>query len=100
MKEEFENNPLLPRITFFGVEATESGRMTKANVTKTMEEINKQMDEEMNKELEQQGHGNSASKSSMYNHDYRDPFFVATFGDYFSNMGRTRSPRRRLGIRR
>lgn len=101
MKEELENNPLLPRITFFGVEATEAGRMTKANVTMTMEEINKQMDEELNKESEQQGHGNSASKSSrMYNHNNRDPFFVATFGDYFSNMGRTRSPRRRLGIRR
>ncbi|KAL2922076.1 EF-hand calcium-binding domain-containing protein 12 [Bienertia sinuspersici] len=100
-KQEVEDNPLLPRITLFGVPANDLGRMTKTNVKKTMEEVNKQMDEEISKELEQQAHVNSVSKNSgKYCHEDRDPFFVATFGDYFSNMGGTRSPRRRRGIRR
>lgn len=93
MKEELQNSPLLPRITMVGIATTDPGQMSKATVKKTMEDLSK--------ELEQEGHGNSASKSlGKCFHEDRDPLFVANVGDYYSNMGKTSSPRWLRGIHR
>ncbi|CAO2821225.1 unnamed protein product [Amaranthus hypochondriacus] len=93
LKEELQNSPLLPRITMVGIATTEPGQMNKATIKKTMEDLSK--------ELEQEGHDNSASKSSgKHFHEDRDPLFVANVGDYYSNMGTTSSPRWLRGIHR
>ncbi|XP_010671599.2 uncharacterized protein LOC104888360 isoform X1 [Beta vulgaris subsp. vulgaris] len=93
MKEELQSSPLLPRITMVGIATTEPGQMSKSSVKKTMEDLSK--------ELEQEGHGNSASKNSQkYCNEDRDPLFVANVGDYYSNMGKTSSPRGLRGVHR
>lgn len=91
MKEELQNSPLLPRITMVGVATTEPGQMSKASIKKTMEDFSK--------ELEQEGREKSASKTSgkCFNED-RDPLFVANVGDYYSNMGKSSSPRWLRGV--
>lgn len=87
MTEQLQSSPLLPRITMVGIATSEPGQMSKATVKKTMEDLSK--------ELEQEGPGGSAAKSSSdkYYHEDRDPLFVANVGDYYSNMGKTSSPR-------
>jgi len=85
MKEQLQTSPLLPRITMVGIATTEPGPMSKATIKKTMEDLSK--------ELEQEGPGGSASNSDKCYHEDRDPLFVADVGDYYSNMGRTSSPR-------
>lgn len=92
MTEELETSSLLPRITMVGIATSEPGQMSKATIKKIMEDLSK--------ELEQEGRGNSAAKSSSEKccHEDRDPLFVANVGDYYSNMGRTSSPRWVRGI--
>ncbi|CAO2838738.1 unnamed protein product [Amaranthus hypochondriacus] len=76
MKEELQNSALLPRVTMVGIATTEL--VSKATINKTMEDLNK--------ELEQESHGNSDSKSSeKHCPEDRDPLFVANLGDYYSN---------------
>ncbi|XP_021765005.1 uncharacterized protein LOC110729571 isoform X2 [Chenopodium quinoa] len=93
VKEELQSSPLLPRITMVGIATTEPGQMSKASIKKTMEDLSK--------ELEQEGQGNSASKSSgKCCLEDRDPLFVANVGDYYSSMSKSSSPRWLRGVHR
>ncbi|GAB4826310.1 hypothetical protein Ancab_009175 [Ancistrocladus abbreviatus] len=87
VKEEIRPSPLLPKITMVGISTSEPGQMSKATLKKAMEELMK--------ELEQEGHGNANPGNSCckFNHEDRDPLFVANVGDYYSGMGKTRSTR-------
>ncbi|XP_021726754.1 uncharacterized protein LOC110693887 isoform X2 [Chenopodium quinoa] len=93
VKEELQSSPLLPRITMVGIATTEPGQMSKASIKKTMEDLSK--------ELEEEGHGNSSSKSSgKCCLEDRDPLFVANVGDYYSSMSKASSPRWLRGVHR
>ena len=61
-------NPLLPKITMVGISTGEGGRVSKASLKKTMEDLTR--------ELEQ-------SKERVSSLDeVKDPLFVANVGDY------------------
>jgi hypothetical protein len=67
MHNDFQTNPLLPKITMVGISMSEGGQISKANLKKTMDDLTK--------ELEQAG-----GKPVFSNE--KDPLFVANVGDY------------------
>ncbi|XP_078431795.1 tic22-like family protein [Wolffia australiana] len=67
-KSEPGQNPLLPKITMVGISTGEGGRVSKASLKKTMEELTR--------ELEQSSQGAAALCED------KDPLFVANVGDY------------------
>ncbi|KAL5744708.1 hypothetical protein ACOSQ2_027824 [Xanthoceras sorbifolium] len=87
-KQNFEQNPFLPKITMVGISTGDAGQMSKASLKKTMEKLTK--------ELEQTDQGNSTSSSSSSNElkiEDRDPLFVANVGEYYSGVAKSGSAR-------
>ncbi|CAA7402715.1 unnamed protein product [Spirodela intermedia] len=67
--EKRHPNPLLPKITMVGISTGDGGRVSKASLKKTMEELTR--------ELEQSNQG-----ASRLDELDKDPLFVANVGDY------------------
>ncbi|XP_050224450.1 uncharacterized protein LOC126674114 isoform X2 [Mercurialis annua] len=86
--QKLETSPFLPKITMVGISTGEAGKMSKASLKKTMEDLTR--------ELEQPDRENSPGNSNNNNDleiEDRDPLFVANVGDYYSRMSKTNSPR-------
>lgn len=65
-----------------GISTGEAGRISKATIRKTMDDLTKELDRV---ELE----GQSGSTNSYRTLDDRDPLFVANVGEYFSGVQKT-----------
>ncbi|KAL0318081.1 UNVERIFIED_CONTAM: hypothetical protein Sangu_2222400 [Sesamum angustifolium] len=84
--QDAQQSPFLPKITMIGISTGEPGKMSKATLKKTMDDLTK--------ELEKVDRVNQAgSTSNEHTVDERDPLFVANVGDYYSNVSRTGSAR-------
>ncbi|KAL0400682.1 UNVERIFIED_CONTAM: hypothetical protein Slati_4098100 [Sesamum latifolium] len=85
-RQDMQQSPFLPKITMIGISTGEPGKMSKATLKKTMDDLTK--------ELEKVDQVNQAgSTSNKYTVDERDPLFVANVGDYYSNVSKTGSAR-------
>ncbi|KAL6541558.1 hypothetical protein OROGR_011044 [Orobanche gracilis] len=78
--QEVESSPFLPKITMVGISTGEPGKMSKAALKKTMDDLTK--------ELEEVEQVNQTDSTNLV--DERDPLFVANVGDYVSNTGSAR----------
>ncbi|KAI3458086.1 hypothetical protein Pfo_014749 [Paulownia fortunei] len=83
--QEIQSSPFLPKITMVGISTGEPGKMSKANLKKTMDDLTK--------ELEKVEQVNQAGSTSSDMVDERDPLFVANVGDYYSGASKTGSAR-------
>ncbi|KAL0321478.1 UNVERIFIED_CONTAM: hypothetical protein Scaly_2444200 [Sesamum calycinum] len=84
--QDAQQSPFLPKITMIGISTGEPGKMSKATLKKTMDDLTK--------ELEKVDQVNQAgSTSNEHTVDERDPLFVANVGDYYSNVSKTGSAR-------
>ncbi|CAK8532584.1 unnamed protein product [Lathyrus sativus] len=86
-KEYLKQNTFLPKITMVGLSTEEAGQMSKASLKKTMDDLTKELERT---ELDNITDGGS---NEYKLEDDRDPLFVANVGDYYSSVGRTRTPR-------
>ncbi|KAL5080919.1 hypothetical protein RYX36_009340 [Vicia faba] len=86
-KEYSKQNTFLPKITMVGLSTEEAGQMSKSSLKKTMDELTKELEKT---ELDNITDGGS---NEYKLEDDRDPLFVANVGDYYSSIGRTRTPR-------
>ncbi|KAL3837661.1 hypothetical protein ACJIZ3_022252 [Penstemon smallii] len=82
-KQEVQLSPFLPKITMVGISTGEPGKMSKATLRKTMDDLTK--------ELEQVEQGNQSTSTSMF--DERDPLFVANVGNYYPGVSKSGSAR-------
>lgn len=86
-KDEGKSLPFLPKITMVGVSTVEPGKMNKATLRKTMDDLTKEL-ERVEQETNQ---SSSVSDEDIF--DRRDPLFVANVGDPYSDSSRTGSVR-------
>ncbi|KAK6155639.1 hypothetical protein DH2020_009887 [Rehmannia glutinosa] len=84
--QEVRSSPFLPKITMVGISTGEPGKMSKASLKKTMDDLTKELErvEQVNQ---------TVSTSNEYMVDERDPLFVANVGDYLSSVSKTGSAR-------
>ncbi|XP_075501995.1 uncharacterized protein LOC142540028 [Primulina tabacum] len=86
-KKDKEKSPSLPKITMVGVSTVEPGKMNKATLRKTMDDLTKELER-----VEQEtNHSSSVSDEDIF--DRRDPLFVANVGDHYYGSSRTGSVR-------
>ncbi|KAL6508414.1 hypothetical protein OROHE_021956 [Orobanche hederae] len=78
--QEVQSSTFLPKITMVGISTGEPGKMSKAALKKTMDDLTKELEE-----VEQVKQTDSTNLV-----DERDPLFVANVGDYVSNTGSAR----------
>ncbi|KAL6533227.1 hypothetical protein OROMI_027339 [Orobanche minor] len=79
-RQEVQSSTFLPKITMVGISTGEPGKMSKAALKKTMDDLTKELEE-----VEQVKQTDSTNLV-----DERDPLFVANVGDYVSNTGSAR----------
>ncbi|KAL0304334.1 UNVERIFIED_CONTAM: hypothetical protein Sradi_6301500 [Sesamum radiatum] len=85
-RQDVQQSPFLPKITMIGISTGEPGKMSKATLKKTMDDLTKELEK-----VDQVNQAGSTSKEYMV--DERDPLFVANVGDYYSNVSKTGSAR-------
>lgn len=83
---ELHPSPLLPKITMVGVSMGEAGKVNKATLKKTMEDLTKELECTDQKNLS----GNNVDEITF---EERDPLFVANVGDYLSSAAKGGSAR-------
>ncbi|XP_073125914.1 uncharacterized protein [Henckelia pumila] len=83
-KDTGKSSPFLPKITMVGVSTVEPGKMNKATLRKTMDDLTKELER-----VEEHETNQSSSGSGEDIFDRRDPLFVANVGDHYSSSPRT-----------
>ncbi|KAG8381244.1 hypothetical protein BUALT_Bualt06G0102300 [Buddleja alternifolia] len=78
-QQEIQSSPFLPKITMVGISTGEPGKMSKATLKKTMDDLTKELER-----VEQVNQDGCTTSGDMV--DERDPLFVANVGDYYSGV--------------
>ncbi|CAN0902864.1 hypothetical protein LINGRAHAP2_LOCUS22239 [Linum grandiflorum] len=76
-QKKLVDNPLLPKITMVGISTGETGKVSKASLKKTMENLRKELEEA--DQVKTSGSDNGGDEFKITD---RDPLFVANVGDY------------------